>query len=87
MQAVVRVHHGVAEVNWMWLPSWIGMNAALLKEVSEAVRADTEGMPIEKALESGHRIVIDFLVDRFPTIRGLKEYLSALDLVTICDEE
>lgn len=83
MQAVVRVAPGVVEVNYMWLPTWIGLNSILLREMGEKVQDSLIGKSMEEGLAVGHRAVIDFLIARFPEVSGLREYLEGLGKVEL----
>ena len=82
MRAVVRTAPGVLEINWMWLPTFIGMNAQLKKEIEERLAPKLEGRPLEEALDDAHEMVIEFLVERFPALHGMRDYLDAMKYVT-----
>lgn len=81
MRAVIRTAPGVVELNWMWLPTFVGMNAKLKKELEERLAPKLEGQPLEAALDAAHEMVIDFLVEKFPAHPGLRDYLDALKYV------
>lgn len=81
MRAVVRTAPGVVELNWTWLPTWIGMNAQLKKELEERLAPKLEGRPLEEALDDAHEMVIEFLVEKFPALKGMRDYLDALKYV------
>ena len=79
MRTVVRVDKGVLEVNYMWLPSWIGMNSVLIKEIAEAMQEKSVGKEFsEDLLDELDTEVINFLMKRFPNIKGLGGYLVGL---------
>ena len=79
MRTVVRVDRGVLEVNYMWLPSWIGMNSVLMKELGEYMRSKAEGKELNTdTLDELDLEVRNFLCQRFPTIEGLDRYLNGL---------
>ena len=82
MRAVIRTAPGVVELNFMWLPTFVGMNAQLKKEIEERLKPKLEGRPLEETLDDAHEMVIDFLVERFPALTGLRDYLDAMKYVT-----
>ena len=79
MNVVVRTDPGVLELNFMWLPTWIGMNANLKKEIEEELCKKIEGKPLYDA--EAHDFVIQFLVKKYPELRGLDLYLDGLKYV------
>lgn len=83
MRAVTKVDTGVVEVNYMWLPTWIGMNSLLLEEIGKEVKGKLVGKTMEDGLELGHQAVLNYLVNRFPEMTGLREYLDGLKLVMV----
>lgn len=82
MRAVIRTGPGVVELNWMWLPTFVGMNAQLKKELEERLAPKLEGRPLEDSLDDAHEMVIEFLVEKFPALEGLRDYLDAMKYVT-----
>jgi hypothetical protein len=88
MLAVVRTAPGVVEVNYMWLPAWIGMNSALLREVEAHVRDRAVGQALtDETLQWLHHEVVSFLCARFPVISGLESYLNGLMSVGAVDAQ
>ena len=84
MRAVVHVAAGIVELNFMWLPTWIGMNAGAKKEVENKLKDLIEGMAITPDnLDRMHEMVIDELVALNPAVNGLREYLDGLKYVNI----
>ena len=83
MLAVTSPEPGVVEVNYMWMPSWIGLNSNLLNEMGHAVRDAVIGRTLQEAEQLGHQAVLDFLAERYPEIQGLREYLEALRSVRL----
>lgn len=79
MRAVVHVAHGVLELNYMWLPTAIGMNSLLKREIEEAIGPALQGLPLDAAgLDKAHDIVVDFLVKKFPEMDGLDRFLDGM---------
>lgn len=80
MRVVHVAKDGAIEVNWMWLPTFIGQNYMVLRELGDAwkerfpngVKSDETG------LDEIHNFTIDWLCQKF-AIPGLKEYLQAIE--------
>lgn len=69
-------------LNYMWLPTWIGMNKALLKEIEDYVTPVLLGQELtDETLCKADEAAIQFLVQKFPDISGLFEYLDGLKYV------
>jgi hypothetical protein len=83
MFAVVRAGQGILEVNYTWLPSWIGLNSKLLADIGNSVSSSVVGLPLEEAERVGHAAVVRYVVNAYPDLEGLEEYLNALKLVKV----
>jgi len=82
MRTVVETEPGTLELNYMMLPTFIGMNALLKKELEGTLRSKLEGQLItEEFLDQAHGMVIDFLVKKFP-LNGLRDYLDSVKYVS-----
>jgi len=78
MRLTVEVAPGVIELNWMWLPTWIGLNHSIKKEIEEKVgQAFIQRELTEDTLEELDEVIISFLQDKFPNVR-FEKYLRAL---------
>lgn len=77
-----RDQRGTVEVNYSWLPTFIGMNSAVMKELENVMQEHAIGklLTSETLLEL-HDKVIDFLETRFSHISGLRDYLDSLKFV------
>jgi hypothetical protein len=73
---LVRTDVGAVELNWMWLPTWIGMNTRLKMEMEEELAPMLAG----KTMEEGNEVVLDYLCDKFP-LTGLRDYLDGIKFV------
>ena len=79
MRAVVHVAEGVLELNFMWLPTAIGMNSLLKKELEASLASKLQGLPLdEPTLDKAHELVVEFLVQKLPEVKGLARYLDGL---------
>lgn len=70
----------ILEVAWMWLPTFIGQNTALLGELDHVLGARFP-TPLEvddTKLDEIHRFVIDWVCDKLK-IPGLWHYLRAVE--------
>lgn len=85
MYAVTSPEYGVMEVNYMWLPSWVGMNSRLLADMGAAVQQAVVGKPVDEALEVGHEAVVKYLEERYPGVAGLRAYLDGMKSVSLED--
>lgn len=83
MRTVVPTEDGILEVNYMWLPTFIGMNNQLKKEMEEAIKDKIEGKVLsEELLNEADNLVIEYLEKKFVTIEGLRDYLNGLKFIT-----
>jgi hypothetical protein len=81
MRTVIRTGPGEVQFNWMWLPTWIGMNTHLKREIEENIGKKLIGQPLDEAtLDMANEEVIDFLDKRYPGFE-LREYLDSLKFV------
>ena len=88
MKLVVHTSPGKVELAYTWLPTWLGMNSAIHEEIGQALRKKLVGLPItEKTLDDAHDMVIDFLVERFPGIAGLRDCLDSIKYVSFGNEK
>lgn len=87
MRAIIRTREGVLELNWMWLPTWVGMNAQLKKAIESELADSVKGKPMtEPVLDEINEMVIDILERKSPHVTGLREYLDGLKFITLKDE-
>ncbi len=88
MRTVTSPEPGVIEVNWMWLPTFIGLNKTLLEQLEGEVGKHMIGKDLtEEALDEANELVVDFLVRMNPAIEGLREYLDGLKFVQFVDSD
>jgi len=84
MRVVVVTGPGVVELNWMWLPTWVGMNTQLKAEIDKALRDEIVGKALtEETLDWVHDLVVNFLTTKFPGIRGFQEYFDSLKVIDV----
>ncbi len=86
MRFIERTAPGKLELNYMWLPSWVGLNEALIREIEDLLSAAIVGQDLtEETLELAHQAVLEILVNKFPSITGLLEYLDGIKFVMTND--
>ncbi len=82
MKIFHRTGPNTVGVNYMWMPTFIGMNGALIKEIEDHVAPLLIGQGLtEEALAIANDAALDFLTKKFPDISGLFEYLDGLKYV------
>lgn len=82
MRFVERTGPGKLELNYMWLPTWIGMNEALIRELEEELGKTVIGKVLtDELLEVAHQQLLSILRAKFPQQAGLLEYLDGIKFV------
>lgn len=82
MRVVHRTEPGVVELNFMWLPVWIGMNQQLTRELGEELKKHFVGKELtDRTLDELSELIIDYLEERYPHLEGLRDYLDGLKFV------
>jgi len=83
MRLVDRTGPGTLGLNFMWLPTWVGMNTQLIKEIESAISVEIVGKPLDEGtLDAAHYAVLEFLGNKFPHIKGMFDYLDGVKFVT-----
>ena len=71
----------VVELNFMWLPTFIGQNPIVLKKLqADLEKSFIRKQMTEETLWSMHHKVISWLEKEFP-ISGIGDYLHAIEMV------
>jgi hypothetical protein len=87
VRLVTAAAPGQVELAFMWLPTWLGMNAALKEELEKALAPELEGQPLtDEVLDAAHARVLDLLEARFPHILGLRAALDAVRHVRFAED-
>jgi hypothetical protein len=82
MKVIVRTAPGAVGLNYMWLPTFVGMNTALVREIEEHVAPFLVGKELtDEVLDVAGDAAIDFLAKKFPSVSGIFEYLEGLKYV------
>lgn len=80
MRLVTLTHDDTLEVNWMWLPTFLGMNPTLRAELQELL-LPLRGSSPEEALDRGHTIILDHIKSKLSNFDGLDDYFDGLRFV------
>lgn len=87
MRLVVQTDQGVLELNWLWLPTFIGINNTIRREMGVVLSDRFKGRAMtDEVLDEAHSAIRDFLVSRYPAIIGLDTVLDSLKSVELKDE-
>jgi hypothetical protein len=81
MRFVQYVGGGRLELNYMWLPTWMGMDSALKQEVEKALAEKFQGRGVDE-LDALNEELLDWFEQRFSAVPGLRDYLDGLKFVT-----
>ena len=89
MHLVIETEPGTVELNWIWLPTWLGHNTRFKESVEQHMakwigeRTDDEGQLLitDELLGEMSTEVINHIVELFPGLTGLRKYLEALHYV------
>lgn len=82
MRAVVRGTTGELILNYMWLPTFIGVDVNAKRKLEERVAPTLLGRAFtEELLQEAHELVVQELVLMYPALQGLRDYLDAMKFV------
>lgn len=82
MKLVVCTAPNTIELNWTWLPTWIGLNNALRAEIGQELeKAFLEKLMTEEVLQAAHDMVVELLAKKFEGLEGLEDYLDSIKFV------
>jgi hypothetical protein len=79
---LVHVVDKSVELNYMWLPTWLGQNTRFKQQLEKDLAPKIQGMELtEKNLDEISDMVLEYIVEKHP-ISGLFDYLDGLKFVT-----
>jgi uncharacterized protein YndB with AHSA1/START domain len=82
MRLVVSTEPGIVELAYTWLPTWLGINTAIKQKLEAKLQSEAVGKPMtEEVLQDLHEKVLDFFVEEFPQITGLRDYLDGIKFI------
>lgn len=81
MRAVVQTGPGKLELNYMWLPTFIGLSSRMKADLEERLSPELVSREMtDEVLDFAHDRVVEYLIEKFP-IPGFRDYLDALKFV------
>lgn len=82
MRVVQVAKDGALELNWMWLPTFIGQNFGVCKELASVWKVwyPNGFLSTEENLEAIHIKTIEWFAAKF-NLEGLYDYLKAIEHV------
>lgn len=84
MRFVQLTSPGQLALNSMWLPTWLGINVEATKAIHEQLASKVVGISAtEENLDQINDMVIEVLVEKYPLVDGLRDYLDGLKFVRI----
>lgn len=82
MRFVHLTSQGQLELNYLWLPTWLGINQVAATAVMQQLKSKVVGLPAtEDNLDIINTMVIDVLAEKYPSVEGLRDYLDGLKFV------
>ncbi len=68
--------------NFMWAPTFIGMDNALKKELEARIGPELVGKEMsDTVLDAAHDKIVAIILERYSAIEGLRDYLDAIKFV------
>jgi hypothetical protein len=68
--------------NFMWAPTFIGLDNSLKKELEERIGPELVGKEVsDKVLDEAHDKIVAFIVEKYSAIEGLRDYLDAIKFI------
>ena len=71
---------GVVTLNYMWLPTWLGMNFTFKRDLERDFAERIKGSTSDQ-LDRLEQELLDYIEAKFPGIVGLRDYLDGLKFV------
>ncbi len=85
MRLVHLTGPGQLELNYMWMPTWIGINRTALETIQEVLKAKVRDAGLaatDENLDMLNELVIETLVEKYDVV-GLRDYLDGLKFVAL----
>lgn len=78
MRLVIRTREKELELNWMFLPTFMGMNIQLKRDIEKSLEKFRGRTVTDTLLDEMHEFVLGLLLGKFP-LPGLEAYLRAME--------
>ena len=87
IRLIVGTDPQTVEINYTWLPTWLGLNEQLISKLADRIRPLAVGRVIDDdTLTVLENRLILLLVQEFPYIEGLDVLLRAVHNITITEK-
>jgi hypothetical protein len=81
MRLIVSTEPGVVELNYMWLPTFIGLDNNLKAQLEEKLAPSLVGKELsDDLLDEVSEKAMDLICEHYP-LEGLRDYLDAIKFV------
>lgn len=81
MRFIVATNPGTVELNFMWLPTFLGMDVNLKKYIEDEMGPQLQGKELSvETLDWANERIIDLICERYK-LDGLRDYLDAVKFV------
>jgi hypothetical protein len=82
MRFILQADRSV-ELNYMWLPTWLGHNHSFKKDLEQKLGPKLVGRELtEEVLDEANQMVIDYICEA-NSIPGLRDYLDGIKFVEL----
>jgi hypothetical protein len=71
---------GVVTLNYMWLPTWLGLNVEFKRKLEQEFSKRVKGVDSDQ-LQRLEVELLDYIVEQFPGLPGLRDYLDGIKFV------
>lgn len=78
MRLIIRTREKELELNWMFLPTFMGMNVQLKRDIERSLEKFRGRTVTDTLLDEMHEFVLGLLLAKFP-LPGLEAYLRAME--------
>lgn len=83
MRFIHLTEPGRLELNFLWLPTWLGINGAVKDSIEKKINDSVVGLPAtDENLDRINDQVIALLVETYPIV-GLIDYLEGIKFVQV----
>lgn len=84
MRLVHLTAPGQLELNFMWMPTWLGINKAAKEAIEAELKSKVAGLPAtDENLDAINDMVLEVLALKYDRVEGLRDYLDGLKFVKI----
>lgn len=81
MRFIIATGPGVVELNYMWLPTFLGLDTGLKQYLEEMLAPELLGKELsEDLLDAMNERVMDLICEKYP-LEGLRDYLDSIKFV------